>query len=318
MKIQCEIIRDILPLYAEDMVSKPTREMVEEHLAQCGSCNNELNAMKKEPSVIKDETTALQRVSRGIRRRRWLAVMTVFFFLITLISGTVMMLDASIYLSAEEAVEDIWLENDVVKIRWDNRVIANGSNTETEAPGNYAVTAWTNLTNILFPSERLPYDLLDEEVKLKITRKEYESLDNISTYSLPEGQDGCNFWYYDFSEGTTELILDAGKPWPEDVLMADGNLCKNYVYVLSIVCMVCTAVGLLQEKKWYGQLIIRGAILSGCALLSAVIVTAGQLVDIYGAFTEMIVDSTVVVLPMALCALCGYELLKLRQQDKGL
>ena len=127
MKIQCEIIRDILPLYAEDMVSKPTREMVEEHLADCEGCTAELIALKKTPLNVEGEANSLQRVSRGIRRRRWLAVMTVFFFLITLISGTVMMLDASIYLSAEEAVEDIWLENDVVKIRWDNRVIAIGS-----------------------------------------------------------------------------------------------------------------------------------------------------------------------------------------------
>lgn len=318
MKIQCEIIRDILPLYAEDMVSKPTREMVEEHLADCEECTAELNALKKTPLNVEGEANSLQRVSRAIRRRRWLAVMTVFFFLITLISGTVMMLDASIYLSAEEAVEAIWRENDVVKVRWDNRVIGNGSQMKTEDPGNYGITAWTNLTQILFPGERLPYELLDEEIKEHITREEYESLDNTSSYAMEKAQSGANFWYYDMAEGTAELILEADKPWPEDVLMADGNLCKNYVYVLSIVCMVCTAVGLLQEKKWYGQLIIRGAILSGCALLSAVIVTAGQLVDIYGAFTEMIVDSTVVVLPMALCALCGYELLKLRQQDKGL
>ena len=33
MKISCEIIRDILPLYAEGMASQATKEMVEQHLA---------------------------------------------------------------------------------------------------------------------------------------------------------------------------------------------------------------------------------------------------------------------------------------------
>ena len=32
MKIACEIIRDLLPLYAEDMVSEKSKEAVEEHL----------------------------------------------------------------------------------------------------------------------------------------------------------------------------------------------------------------------------------------------------------------------------------------------
>ena len=318
MKVQCEIIRDILPLYAEDMVSQPTRDMVDEHLADCEGCRSELNTLKNEPTVMEADTTSLQRVSRSIRHRRWLSVMTVFFFLVTLVSGTVMLLDANIYLSAEEAVEDIWQENNVVKIRWDNRVIANGSHVNTEDPSNYAVTGWTNLINILFPTEKVPYDALDEEVKSHITREAYDSMDNTSSYSMAEGQDSCNFWYYDLADGTVELILDADMTWPDERLMKDGGQCKGYVYGLSIVCIVCTAVGLLLEKKWYGQLLLRAAILSGCGLLSAVIVTAGQLVDIYGTFTEMMVDSTVVVLPMALCALCGYELLRLHRQDKGL
>ena len=32
-KITCEIIKDILPLYVDDVVSADTRTMVEEHLA---------------------------------------------------------------------------------------------------------------------------------------------------------------------------------------------------------------------------------------------------------------------------------------------
>lgn len=318
MKIQCEIIRDILPLYAEDMVSQPTRELVEEHLADCEGCSAELHALKKETVVVESETTSLQRVSREIRRRRWLAVLTVFFFLVTLVSGTVMLLDANIYLSAEEAVEDIWLEEGVVKIRWDNRIIGTGSNMETDVPGNFAVTAWTNLSKILFYREKVPYDALDEEVKAHFSREEYESLDNTSSYSIAEEQGIPNFWYYDLFEGTAELILDGRNPSPDEMLMKDGNRIRNYVYGLSIVCMVCTAVGLLLDKKWYGRLILRAAILSGCGLLSAVIVTAGQLVDIYDAFTEMMVDSTVVVVHMVLCALCGCELMKLHRQDKGL
>ena len=47
MKISCDIIRDILPLYAEDMVSTATKEMVDEHLCECESCTAELENLRK-------------------------------------------------------------------------------------------------------------------------------------------------------------------------------------------------------------------------------------------------------------------------------
>ncbi|MCI8714118.1 MAG: zf-HC2 domain-containing protein, partial [Ruminococcus sp.] len=35
MNDKCNLIRDILPLYVEDMVSTDTREFVSEHLEHC-------------------------------------------------------------------------------------------------------------------------------------------------------------------------------------------------------------------------------------------------------------------------------------------
>ena len=37
-KISCNIIRDILPLYLDDVVSDDTKELVEEHLETCDAC----------------------------------------------------------------------------------------------------------------------------------------------------------------------------------------------------------------------------------------------------------------------------------------
>ncbi|RGS79135.1 zf-HC2 domain-containing protein [Coprococcus sp. AF21-14LB] len=37
-KINCDIIKDVLPLYLDDVVSNATKEMVEEHLSFCDSC----------------------------------------------------------------------------------------------------------------------------------------------------------------------------------------------------------------------------------------------------------------------------------------
>lgn len=46
-EITCEIIRDILPLYVDEAVSRDTKELVEEHLFICEACREEAEMMKK-------------------------------------------------------------------------------------------------------------------------------------------------------------------------------------------------------------------------------------------------------------------------------
>lgn len=45
MKISCEIIRDLLPLYHDGVCSNESRQMMEEHLSECENCRAELKAM---------------------------------------------------------------------------------------------------------------------------------------------------------------------------------------------------------------------------------------------------------------------------------
>lgn len=42
MKHNCEIVRDLLPLYAEQIASPASTALVEEHLAECPACRAEL------------------------------------------------------------------------------------------------------------------------------------------------------------------------------------------------------------------------------------------------------------------------------------
>lgn len=47
MNINCDIIGDLLPLYAEDMVSQASKDMVEDHLMVCESCTDKLTHMRE-------------------------------------------------------------------------------------------------------------------------------------------------------------------------------------------------------------------------------------------------------------------------------
>ena len=53
MRNECSIIRDLLPLYIEEMVSADTVAFMEEHLEKCDTCRAELGGMKAQNDVEK-------------------------------------------------------------------------------------------------------------------------------------------------------------------------------------------------------------------------------------------------------------------------
>ncbi len=46
MKISCEIIKDLLPLYIDGVCSNDSKEAIEEHISDCDNCKAELQAMQ--------------------------------------------------------------------------------------------------------------------------------------------------------------------------------------------------------------------------------------------------------------------------------
>ena len=82
MKMSCNIIEDLLPLYVDDMVSEDSRKLVEEHLKECPSCRKMQEEMIKENRLSaagnrsnsaktnKTEAEPLKKIRRRIRKKR--------------------------------------------------------------------------------------------------------------------------------------------------------------------------------------------------------------------------------------------------------
>lgn len=78
-KISCNIVRDVLPLYLDDVVSDETKEMVEEHLKSCEACKKEATIMKQDVILPINQNTQLAeaKVLKNLKikiRRRKIAV----------------------------------------------------------------------------------------------------------------------------------------------------------------------------------------------------------------------------------------------------
>ena len=74
MKLSCDIIRDLLPLYAEELASADSREAVDTHLQGCESCRKAYEDMKKRPVIIPEEP-GLNTVRRNLWKRRFLTAL---------------------------------------------------------------------------------------------------------------------------------------------------------------------------------------------------------------------------------------------------
>jgi hypothetical protein len=76
MKLPCNVIRDLLPLYAEDMVSPESRALTEEHIAECAACRAALEAMgAKTPDVQFRMDTAQEFAKYEKKKKRRLAAL---------------------------------------------------------------------------------------------------------------------------------------------------------------------------------------------------------------------------------------------------
>ena len=72
MKLECDVIRDLLPLYAEKLASPASSALVEQHLAACPACRAELERMEK-PVPVQPEPqpdAPLKNIRSSLNRRR--------------------------------------------------------------------------------------------------------------------------------------------------------------------------------------------------------------------------------------------------------
>lgn len=93
MKYSCGLIRDLLPLYLDDVCSAESRQAVETHLRECPSCNAYYQAMRdpEEPGVDTadqelQKAASFRAVKKRLFRKQLLAVFGALTALLLLLS----------------------------------------------------------------------------------------------------------------------------------------------------------------------------------------------------------------------------------------
>lgn len=111
MKNECSIIRDLLPLYAESMVSPETASFMEEHLKDCEHCRKEYERLKAPCAVpAQNDAAPLLMLQKKMAAKRLRTIVLTAVFAVALLVSAFAVLDAPVYLPYTEellAVEPV-------------------------------------------------------------------------------------------------------------------------------------------------------------------------------------------------------------------
>lgn len=90
--MNCKIIRDLLPLYCDNICSRESRRAVEEHLAGCPDCMGVYEKMRQESAVPafptdgKEEARVLKTIRKTFSRQKVRAIMAAIFATVLMIA----------------------------------------------------------------------------------------------------------------------------------------------------------------------------------------------------------------------------------------
>lgn len=229
MKISCNMIRDILPLYVEDMASQDTRDLVEEHIASCENCKKRLEEMRtfEEPPVDTD-IAPLRNIQNTLRKKKLqtiiLSVMVTLVFAVV----TIAYLTTPAYISYNENAVSI-IEKD------DGTVLLNFS----EEVSGYNVNQYPAADNSGYVYDITTWETIWQQ---KINKNNLEN-----TVLNPNGETVASIYYYNTDGIENTLIY--GDPITDGSVMTLPRLVLSYYVLFAIGFLLICGIGLVIFRK---------------------------------------------------------------------
>lgn len=99
----CAVIRDLLPLYAEDMLSPESKQAVIDHLAFCAACRDVWAQMNNEAAALRQSEN--RQAAKPLRRFRWHVLFNIlgapiWLPLLIVFAATLLVLYLSVWIAA--------------------------------------------------------------------------------------------------------------------------------------------------------------------------------------------------------------------------
>lgn len=308
MKISCNIIRDILPLYAEDMVSMDTKELVEEHLGKCESCSMELKLLRRENAVpCEMDLHGIDAVKKGIRTRRILTGLLVFLLTAAIALGLFAFLTRPIYLTAEEAEVKIVEEGDRLYYEFGDAVdcfsisVTYDGDGGDISQGDISITAYRRIWNVNYGS-----------------MNNYRFNREVADFRWGVSSSVRRICYSNTETGEENILL-WGEPLQDHVIELPRLVLNYYVLIALGLAVIFFVIALILKRKKCGKWMLGAGMLFLCYAAGSYIVTGGNLLVYVASDLPIYLGMILACTVLLWCAfLCGWKLLLLHRQDKGM
>ena len=283
--ISCKAIADILPLYAENMVSDDTRALVDEHLANCEHCRAALAALQMKPTLPQDDGQMLKKLRKKLLFQKAklaaIACLTVFILLslwTTYQHAPITLSAAEAVLSVKPAEEDGLLSVLMTPAVCDYRY-------ELSPDGTIFLTAWTTenyrsrgfksyqeaLIPIDYYGEVRPVTTISEPVSETALQSNEETPCRLYYYSIANADDGMDVLLYE-SKNMPKADYDGVQTMPRLVL----NYYFAFAVLLTVGCAALTTALAIARRRKSARLMMHIAIVPACYALSSMLILHGR------------------------------------------
>ncbi len=277
MRKECSIVCDLLPLYAEDMVSADTGEFVKEHLEGCAECRKEYEQMKlpqdreesKEVKENRADVAPLVNLKRKLWKQKVRTVLCTGLFLVALFVAAFAVLSIPEYFSYNENLFVITENGDEsITSTFDERVTdyrcvadAYGGGEEGTAEGvrYYQIEAWTSLWSQWFSQSGA------QSVTIRKAASEEISV------------------YYTSNDGREDVCV-YGEPVTSGGVITLPRLVLSYYFMLAVICVgVLFVVWLFVRRKEKGKAVVETILFYPISYCIAHVIIAGYRPSTYAA-----------------------------------
>ena len=300
MSNQCNLIKDILPLYVEDMVSIDTKEFVNAHLEHCAECRAELERMRGPAKFVPDididtDIVPLKRIKKDLFIRR---LQTIFFTAI--IACAVVMIVFGVLTSpkffpySDDLLNVVDNHSGEIIVTFDDRVTGYTCTKEFyEETEIYRINAWTTTWDIYF-SNRGNQNVV-----------------------IPFNDDSNIQIFFTQNNGSEDVLIYGERDnLPQAVITLPRQILLPYFLLAALALIVLSGLRLLLKNKKAIIVWIDRAILLPISYMAAQLCTKGINFTTYSSQRDFCIIVLVAIL-FYLALLTGKSIYQEKRADKS-
>jgi hypothetical protein len=228
MRITCEIIKDLLPLYAEGLASADTAALVAEHISSCAGCKNELGKISSAAPVPFDADVApLKKIRATLRKQRAVTILLSVFIALIVAVTVFGFLTSPVYIPyTNDVVAVSGMGDGSIQVQFGDGVSGYDVKKSFSEDGGlrYHITAWDSIWNQWFKKNGPSAIVLN----------------------MNESNDITRVYYYQASDDEDVLIY--GQPLSGGIVTLP-RLALNYYFIIALLLAVISGLAIILKRK---------------------------------------------------------------------